>query len=110
MPDIYLHQMPPTLASKLIQFYKTLLPPEHLPAGVQILFPQKSKEVMLAVKKIFNKYYYDDKQRHLLFGINPGRFGGGMTGINSTGPGQLRHNCGIDHLFGNSSELPAEFI
>lgn len=65
---------------------------------------------MEAVKKFFNKYFNDNKPRQLLLGINPGRFGGGITGINFTAPGQLKVNCGIDHPFGNSSELSAEFI
>lgn len=45
-----------------------------------------------------------------MLGINPGRFGAGITGINFTGPRQLKENCGIDHPWGNSSELSAEFI
>jgi hypothetical protein len=102
--------MPATIASKLIQFYQKLFPPEQLPTGVEILFPQKNKEVMQAVKKFFKKYYNDNKPRRLLFGINPGRFGGGITGINFTAPRQLKENCGIAHSFGNSSELSAEFI
>ena len=99
-----------TLASKLIRFYQALQPPHYLPKGIEILFPQKNKEVMEVVKKFFTKYYYDNNQRHLLFGINPGRFGGGITGLNFTAPRQLKENCGIDHSFGNSSELSAEFI
>ncbi len=102
--------MPVTLASKLIRFYQTLQPPQKLPKGVEVLFPQKNTEVMEVVKKFFNKYYNDNNPRSLLFGINPGRFGGGITGINFTGPRQLKENCGMDHPFGNSSELSAEFI
>src|SRR6266496_4287066 len=102
--------MSATLASKLIQFYQTLLPLGQFPAGTKILFPQKNKEVMLVVKNFFDKYYNDNNVRRLLFGINPGRFGGGITGINFTAPRQLRNNCNIDHPFGNSSELSAEFI
>ncbi|MDP4265527.1 MAG: DUF4918 family protein [Bacteroidota bacterium] len=101
--------MPATFASKLIYFYQTLRPPE-LPKEVDLLFPQKSKEVMTVVKEFLDKYYNDNKPRRLLFGINPGRFGGGITGINFTAPRQLKNNCGIDHPFGNSSELSAEFI
>ena len=62
------------------------------------------------MKVFFNKYYNDNKPRRLLFGINPGRFGGGITGINFTAPKQLKNNCGIDHSWGTSSELSAEFI
>ena len=45
-----------------------------------------------------------------MLGINPGRFGAGITGVNFTAPRQLKEYCGIDHSWGNSSELSAEFI
>ncbi|MEI9911370.1 MAG: hypothetical protein WDO71_17935 [Bacteroidota bacterium] len=68
--------------------------PAGLPEGVDVLFPQSGKEVMQVVKTFFHKYYNDNQPRRLLFGINPGRFGGGITGINFTGPRQLTNNCG----------------
>src|SRR5258706_12153245 len=102
--------MPITLSAKLLQFYQKLLPPAQLPAGAEILFPQADKQVMQIMKIFFNKYFNDGRPRRLLYGINPGRFGGGITGINFTAPRQLKDHCGIDHPFGNSSELSAEFI
>jgi len=45
-----------------------------------------------------------------MLGINPGRFGAGITGINFTAPKQLKENCGIDHSWKNKTELSAEFI
>jgi len=102
--------MPSTVAIQLINFYKALKMPEKLPPGVGVLFPQERKEVMQVTKTFFEKYYNDNIPRRLLFGINPGRFGGGITGINFTAPRQLKNNCGIDHSFGDSSELSAEFI
>lgn len=102
--------MATTLASKLLNFYKTLEPPPKIPRGVSVLFPQKKDEVLKTMKEFFGKYYNDNKPRRILMGINPGRFGGGITGINFTAPRQLRQNCGIEHPFGESSELSAEFI
>ena len=102
--------MSSTLSSKLISFYKTLTPPTSLPAGTQILYPQENKEVRRVMKIFFNKYFNDNEPRRLLFGINPGRFGAGITGINFTAPRQLRNYCGIEHSWGESSELSAEFI
>ncbi|HET6996237.1 MAG TPA: uracil-DNA glycosylase family protein [Chitinophagaceae bacterium] len=99
-----------TLASRLIQFYLTMDPPSGLPEGIDILFPQKDSQVIEAVKAFFNKYYTDNRPRRLLLGINPGRFGAGITGINFTAPRQLKNDCGIAHPFGESSELSAEFI
>jgi hypothetical protein len=98
-----------TLAEKLIDFYQTLQPP-RLPSDVQLLFPQKDPSVMKLVETFLLKYYSDNKPRKLFVGINPGRFGAGITGINFTAPRQLTQYCGIDHSFGNSSELSAEFI
>jgi hypothetical protein len=102
--------MPATIASKLIRFYQTLAPPGGLPAGTELLHPQINKEVVRVIKLFYNKYFSDNKPRRLLMGINPGRFGAGITGINFTGPRQLKDVCGIEHSFGNGTELSAEFI
>jgi hypothetical protein len=98
------------VADNLIVFYRSLRPPEKLPKGVEILFPQKNDGVMQLVKQFFKKYYNDSRPRRLIFGINPGRYGAGITGINFTAPKQLKEYCGIDHSFKLSSELSAEFI
>jgi hypothetical protein len=99
----------PMLANRIISFYSGLVPPQ-LPDGVDILHPQPDQQVMDVVKTFFEKFYSDNKQRTLILGINPGRFGAGITGINFTAPRQLTNFCGISHPWGNSSELSAEFI
>ncbi|MFI5132845.1 MAG: uracil-DNA glycosylase family protein [Chitinophagales bacterium] len=98
------------LADHLIRFYQTLRPPGNLPKGIEVLFPQQQKEVMHVIKIFFKKFYTDNYSRHLIFGINPGRFGAGTTGINFTAPKQLKEYCGIDHPFKQQTELSAEFI
>jgi hypothetical protein len=98
------------IASAIIKFYRSLKAPATLPAGVGVLHPQASEEVMQVVESFYNKYYSDNNPRQLLFGINPGRFGAGTTGVNFTGPKQLTEYCGIPHPFGTRSELSAEFI
>jgi hypothetical protein len=98
-----------TLAWQLVRFYKQLVPP-LLPGGIDILHPQPDRQVMKVVRQFFEKFYNDNKPRKLMLGINPGRFGAGITGVNFTAPRQLRENCGIDHPWGNSPELSAEFI
>ena len=98
------------MADKLISFYQTIKPPRNLPAGIQVLFPQKDKQVQELVKSFFTKYFDDDRPRSLLLGINPGRHGAGITGVNFTAPKQLKECCGIDHPLKLSSELSAEFI
>ncbi len=37
--------------------------------------------------------------RYLILGINPGRFGGGITGIPFTDPIRLQNICGIENDF-----------
>ena len=98
------------LAEKLTGFYESLKIKTPLPEGIGILHPQKNKEVLELVRGFFRKFYHDNGRRKLIIGINPGRFGAGITGINFTAPRQLRNNCGIEHPFGDSSELSAEFI
>jgi hypothetical protein len=99
-----------TWAENLYRFYSTLEPPENIPAGIEWLYPQKDLEVMKVVEKFLHKYYNDESPRTLMFGINPGRFGAGVTGVNFTAPRQLFEQCGIAHQFKNQSELSAEFI
>lgn len=97
------------LSKQLIRFYQSLTPPT-VPKGIEVLHPQPSPDVMRVVHQFFQKFYSDKTPRRLLLGINPGRFGAGITGINFTAPRQLKNDCGIDHSWGNSSELSAEFI
>ncbi len=65
---------------------------------------------MKVVQQFLSRFYADNHSRHLILGINPGRLGAGITGVNFTAPRQLKKDCGIDHALGNSSELSAEFI
>ena len=97
------------LAEELKSFYKNLSIP-IVPPGVDVLHPQKGKEVVAITSTFFDKYYSDSRPRQLLFGINPGRFGAGTTGINFTAPRQLKQQLGIEHSFKDQSELSAEFI
>jgi len=97
-------------SKKLIKYYTQLKPPANLPKGIEVLFPQQDKQVIEIVEKFFKKYFNDNHSRSLMLGINPGRYGAGITGVNFTAPKQLKENCGIDHHFKTSSELSAEFI
>jgi hypothetical protein len=102
--------MQDTIADKLIGFYQNLRPPKNLPNDIETLFPQKDPKVMELVKQFCKKFFTNNPKRRLMFGINPGRFGAGITGINFTAPKQLIEHCGITHHFKSSSELSAEFI
>ena len=98
------------ISSELINFYRSLRVGCELPEGVKLLYPQAEEVVMQTVASFLDKYYADRHPRQLLFGINPGRFGAGTTGINFTAPKQLTEVLGIEHGFRNQSELSAEFI
>src|SRR5215207_7952362 len=99
-----------TWAQHLIQFYSSLEPPNNLPNGITWLHPQQNGEVVEIATKFFEKFYNDAEPRRLLLGINPGRFGAGVTGVNFTAAKQLTQYCGIEHDLRPQSELSAEFI
>ncbi|MGN6163743.1 MAG: uracil-DNA glycosylase family protein [Flavisolibacter sp.] len=97
-------------AEHILSFYKNLHPPKKLPNHIEWLYPQQSEEVLSVVEKFCAKFYNDANARTLLFGINPGRFGAGITGVNFTASKQLSLYCGIEHPFKSGTELSAEFI
>jgi Domain of unknown function (DUF4918) len=98
------------LSDRIIKFYQGLMLPENLPRDFVTLYPQRDPTVLGIVEIFFEKFYADNHPRHLIFGINPGRFGAGTTGINFTAPKQLTAFCGISNSFKQQSELSAEFI
>ncbi len=99
-----------TWAHHLYKFYTSLHPLQELPKGMEWLYPQQSGDVLEVVQQFLNKYFSDSHKRRLILGINPGRFGAGVTGVNFTAAKQLTDVCGINHPFKNQSELSAEFI
>ena len=98
------------ISSELIRFYTSLRIDSALPSGIGLLHPQADENVMGVVGIFLNTYYADQHPRQLIFGINPGRFGAGTTGINFTAPKQLTEKLQIEHGFRNQTELSAEFI
>lgn len=86
-----------TFADKVIEFNRGLEytgPP--LPAGIRIMNPfREEPEVFRISEEFYSKYYADHHKRHLIMGINPGRFGSGLTGIPFTDPKRLVSECHI---------------
>jgi hypothetical protein len=99
----------PTFASRAIRFFATLTPP-RVPRGVQVMNPYADARVRRLVRQFLQRYYDDTEPRILMIGINPGRFGGGITGISFTDPVALADNCGIENHFARRRELSSEFI
>jgi hypothetical protein len=98
-----------TWADKLFDFYTNLDPSLPLPGGIKWLYPYNDKDVRTALSRFLHKYFLDGRKRTLLLGINPGRYGAGITGINFTAAKQLTEDCDIKNPF-KGSELSAEFI
>jgi hypothetical protein len=85
-----------TFADKIIHFNKTISFTGTLPPGIRIMNPFKEDTKVNSLSAAFYKKYYEDRdQRHIVLGINPGRFGGGITGIPFTDPKRLIEKCGI---------------
>lgn len=95
---------------RLLKFLKQLKIEEALPEGVQTLNPFQDKIVLSLCEEFYKKYYNDENIRTLILGINPGRHGGGLTGIPFTDPIKLEQYCGIANPLPKKPELSADFI
>ena len=98
------------VSQKILPFLKHLEIKAQLPDGVQVLNPYRDKYTFQLCKQFYSKYYDDTAERFLIIGINPGRFGGGLTGIPFTDPKKLEVNCTIPNSLTKKSELSADFI
>lgn len=100
-----------TLADRIIQFNKTIAFTGSLPDGIKIMNPYKESEEALHCSSLFfKKYYSDNKKRRFIIGINPGRFGSGLTGVSFTDPKRLEEKCGIYSSLPKKHEPSSEFI
>jgi len=99
-----------TFADKAIHFYDSLQIKTSLPAGTEILNPYDMPAVKDIVRAFFTKYHNDHKDRVVILGINPGRFGAGITGITFTDPIRLEEDCQISNGFEKRAELSSRFI
>jgi hypothetical protein len=97
-------------STKAVTFFNGLEKPHNISRGIEVINPYKSEKVRFVVGQFFNKFYNDENSRLFIFGINPGRFGGGLTGISFTDPVALKNHCGIDNNLGTRKELSSEFI
>lgn len=99
-----------TFAERTLKFYTSLSISNTLPDEIQVLNPYKKPEVIEICKTFYSKYYNDSKSRRLILGINPGRFGAGVTGIPFTDPIMLEKECGIKNDLDKRGELSSDFI
>ncbi|MEJ2614234.1 MAG: DUF4918 family protein [Ignavibacteriaceae bacterium] len=99
-----------TFGKRAVNFYLNLNKPTDIPDKIEIINPYENSIVKTTAKKFYDKFFSDHEKRVFIFGINPGRFGGGITGINFTDPIALREYCGIDNNLGNRRELSSQFV
>ena len=100
-----------TFANKVIRFNKQLDFNGELPPGIRIMNPFKENpQVMSIMEQFYKKFYDDNAKRHLILGINPGRFGGGVTGIPFTDSKRLKSICKIDYQGKETHEPSSVFI
>ena len=98
------------LAQEILEFYFSLPKPANLPEGIEVIYPFDNEETRRVMRLFYEKYYSDTKPRHILFGINPGRNGAGMTGVGFTDPVLMEEVCGIPNSLEKTKELSASFI
>ena len=99
-----------SFGENILEFLFNLRLPFKLPNKIEALDVHKIPEVRDACIEFYKKFYHDDHARYLLIGINPGRFGGGITGIPFTDPVRLQNDCDIKNDFQKKQELSSVFI
>jgi hypothetical protein len=100
-----------TFADKVISYNLSLKFNGKLPEGIRIMNPfQEDENVIPISSSFYRKYYNDNHKRHLILGINPGRFGAGLTGIPFTDPKRLKEKCGIEFTGHLAHEPSSVFV
>lgn len=99
-----------TFGQRVYDFYINHELPQNLPAGIEVMNPYSAHDIQERVKTFMEKFFADNNKRVFVFGINPGRFGAGITGITFTDPVALKEHCGIDNSLQQKKELSSDFI
>lgn len=100
-----------TFADKIISFNNKISFEGSLPKDIRIMNPFKANEEALQISSKFYKKFYDDfEKRILILGINPGRFGAGVTGVPFTDTKRLMDECGLQFSGKSTHEPSATFI
>ncbi|GEO05662.1 DUF4918 domain-containing protein [Adhaeribacter aerolatus] len=103
--------MTESFADKVIRFNKNLNFTGVLPPGINIMNPFREDEKIIPISSAFyHKFYHDTNSRHLILGINPGRFGGGVTGVPFTDSKRLKNECGIAYTGKETHEPSSVFV
>ncbi len=85
-----------SFGEKVMAFNSALDFKSPLPSGISVMNPfRENPWAGRASEAFYGKYYADSRPRGLILGINPGRFGAGLTGVPFTDPKRLDEVCGI---------------
>jgi len=99
-----------SFSEKYFDFINQIDFPKSLPHSVEILNPFQIEETYHLCKTFYEKYYSDSQKRLFLIGINPGRFGAGVTGVPFTDPIRLEEKCNISNSLTKRQELSSVFV
>ena len=99
-----------TFGDRAFRFYASLTFDIGLPPGVTVMNPYREAKVQVYVRSFLSKFCSDNRERVLVFGINPGRFGSGITGVTFTDPVALEIFCDIPNGLPKKRELSSIFI
>lgn len=101
----------PTFADKIIEFNKELDFTGKLPPGVHIMNPfRENPEALARSSAFYRRFYHDVNPRHLILGINPGRFGSAVTGIPFTDTKRLVSELGLPYSGKQTHEPSSVFV
>ena len=97
-------------ADQILSFIGNLDFPVELPPGIEVMIPFTAPDTWQACEHFYRQFYSDREPRRMIIGINPGRFGGGVTGIPFTDPIRLQNDCGIANDWPKKQELSSLYI
>jgi hypothetical protein len=100
---------PSTFGARAFRFYSRLEAPP-VPRGVTVMNPYLDTSARGYVRAFLTRFFDDTAPRTLVFGINPGRFGAGLTGVTFTDPIALADACGVPNDIPRRHELSSIFI
>lgn len=99
-----------TIGERAIAFYLRGERPVVTGPDIDVLDPFANAEVARVTREFYERFYGDERPRVAVIGINPGRFGGGLTGLPFTDPVALHAFCGIESSITGQRELSSVFI
>ena len=100
-----------TFADRVINFNTHLAYNDALPKGFDVLNPyMDNPETMEVMRAFYHKFYNDNRKRKFIIGINPSRYGAGVTGVPFTDTKRLESECGIVMKSAHTHEVSSVFM